>query len=151
VSGGQIFGSSDRNGAYPATDPIRPHDLTATIYHLLGIPHDSVFHDRTNRPHPITKGEPLYRLLGDRPATDLRCQSTADERFVPPYSSSPLVDTDFSSGTLLPGMPPTQRRGWRVSTKSGKSGLVISAESGPRTHVRLGLETSSDQSIGFVA
>ena len=37
IRGGQVFGASDRNGGYPTVDPIRPHDLTATIFHLLGI------------------------------------------------------------------------------------------------------------------
>src|SRR6185436_7014082 len=67
IAGGQVFGASDRNGAFPASDPIRPHDLTATIYHLLGIPHHGVFYDRANRPQSLTKGEPLDRLLGDQP------------------------------------------------------------------------------------
>lgn len=145
ISGGQIFGASDKNGAYPTVDAIRPHDLTATIYHLLGIPHDSVFHDLTNRPHPITKGEPLYRLLGDKAATDERCVSTADEHVVPPYDTNPLVDLDFASGKLMPITPQSMSKGWRagVKTKVGQpSILTVSHESAPSPCISIGFAPS---------
>src|SRR5262249_53659774 len=32
IRGGQVIGASDKNGAYPTTDPIRGGDLTATIF-----------------------------------------------------------------------------------------------------------------------
>ena len=32
-----------------AADPIRPHDLVATIFHLLGIDHRGSFYDRSRR------------------------------------------------------------------------------------------------------
>ncbi|WP_010583939.1 DUF1501 domain-containing protein [Schlesneria paludicola] len=127
ISGGQVFGASDRNGAYPIADAIRPHDLTATIYHLLGIPHDSVFHDLTNRPHPLTKGEPLYRLLGTEPATSLRCAATGDEALVPPLDSSPIVDTDFASGKLIPVTPVSQAKGWRA-VPLAENGMQVRTE-----------------------
>ena len=37
IAGGQVYGSSDKDGAYPATDKVEPPDFTATIFHLLGI------------------------------------------------------------------------------------------------------------------
>ena len=140
ISGGQVFGASDKNGAYPSVDAIRPHDLTATIYHLLGIPHDSTFRDLTNRTHPVTKGEPLYRLIGDRPATMARCESTGDARLVPPYDPSPLVDTEFATGLLYPATTPTKLKGWRASPliDSLPNGLVATRVSNPQPHVRLG-------------
>jgi hypothetical protein len=61
---GQVFGASDRQGAYPARDRVTPPDLTATILHLLGIGHESTFPDRTGRPLRATQGEPLWNLLG---------------------------------------------------------------------------------------
>src|SRR5262249_59891001 len=97
IAGGQVFGSSDRNGAYPATNPIRPHDLTATIFHLLGIDHRTVFQDKLGRPQPITRGEPLRALLGVTTATAARCDAGGDPSFVPPYDSKLLVDTNFAS------------------------------------------------------
>ena len=150
VSGGQVFGASDRNGAYPTLDPIRPHDLTATIYHLLGIPHDSVFHDRNQRPHPITKGEPLDRLLGDGPATTLRCKSTADESFVPPYDSTLLVDTAFQAGKLHSVAPPSREKGWRAEplTTQNIGGPRVWIEQLPQPHVCLGIDIDSRRGQG---
>ena len=37
IPGGQVYGASDRIAAYPARQPVSPADLSATIYHLLGI------------------------------------------------------------------------------------------------------------------
>lgn len=115
ISGGQVLGASDKNGAYPATDPIRPHDLTATLFHLLGIDPNGVFLDKSNRPHPLTKGEPWHRLLGLKPATAARCESTGDPAFVPPYDTRKLLDTDFrSERPLLAPAPLTRDKGWRA-------------------------------------
>jgi hypothetical protein len=116
IAGGQVLGASDRHGAYPATDPLRPHDLTATIFHLLGIDPQGVFYDKNNRPHLLTQGEPLGRLLGTGPATLERCQAGGDPSFVPPYDARRLLDTDFQSGRpLLATAPTTRQRGWRAS------------------------------------
>src|SRR5207237_3176529 len=73
IRGGQVIGASDRNGAYPATDPIRGGDLTATIFHLLGIDPNGMFRDKADRPHPITRGEPIAAALRTTPATVARC------------------------------------------------------------------------------
>jgi hypothetical protein len=37
VPGGVVVGSSDAKAAYPATDPVEPAQLAATLYRLLGI------------------------------------------------------------------------------------------------------------------
>ena len=37
VKGGTVVGSSDAKGMEPASDPVRPEDIAATIYHCLGI------------------------------------------------------------------------------------------------------------------
>lgn len=37
VKGGQVVGASDARGAEPAERPVKPEDLSATIYHCLGI------------------------------------------------------------------------------------------------------------------
>lgn len=115
ISGGQVLGSSDRQGGHPVNDPLRPHDLTATIFHLLGIDPQGVFYDKNNRPHFLTRGEPLYRLLGSGPATLERCPSAGDPAFVPPYDASLLLDTDFQAGRLVPTTPASRTRGWRAS------------------------------------
>jgi hypothetical protein len=116
VRGGQVIGASDRNGAYPVTDPIRGGDLTATIFHLLGIDPGGMFPDKTGRPHPITKGEPIAAALGTTPATTERREPEGDPAFVPPYDSSPLLDTTFDPGIpLVPPAPPTRQKGWRAT------------------------------------
>jgi hypothetical protein len=62
VQGGQVIGSSDRLGAYPATNPQTPENMAATIYDALGIPATAVWHDEQNRPHSIYYGEPISGL-----------------------------------------------------------------------------------------
>ncbi len=37
IKGGNVVGASDARGMEPASDPVRPEDLAATIYHALGI------------------------------------------------------------------------------------------------------------------
>ena len=63
ISGGAIYGSSDRHAAYPATNPVSPHDYAATMLHALGIPANAVLHDRDRRPHQIYAGGPLTELF----------------------------------------------------------------------------------------
>jgi hypothetical protein len=128
IAGGQVYGSSDKNGAYPATDPIRPHDLTATIFHLLGIDHTGFFLDRGDRPHRLTQGEPIDRILGTSPATTERTAAGGDPAFVPPYHTRLLVDTDFRSGReLISPSPPTREKGWRAFPILGAAGDAGSA------------------------
>jgi len=50
VKGGFVHGASDANGMYPDKDPVRPDDLAATIYTLLGIDPSTEVYDRGNRP-----------------------------------------------------------------------------------------------------
>src|SRR5205807_861284 len=90
-------------------------DLTATIFHLLGIDPGGVFYDKSNRPHLLCHGEPMARLLGSEPATRQRCQAGGDPAFVPPYDTSLLRDTDFASGRLIAPTPPSRERGWRAT------------------------------------
>jgi uncharacterized protein (DUF1501 family) len=59
VPGGRVIGASDKNGAYPLSDPQRPENLAATIYHALGIPATAVWKDDLDRPHQIYYGEPI--------------------------------------------------------------------------------------------
>jgi len=63
VRGGQVIGSSDRIGAYPATDPIDPVDLHATAYHLMGLDPERTIHDALNRPYPISTGRVIPALV----------------------------------------------------------------------------------------
>jgi hypothetical protein len=63
VRGGTVVGSSDKDGAYPASSAQQPENMAATIYHLLGIPSTAFWHDDLARPHPIYHGEPIAGLL----------------------------------------------------------------------------------------
>ena len=65
IGGGQIIGESDRIGAMPAVRPVRPPDLAATIFHLLGIASSAEFLDPIGRPRSVTdNGQPLRELIG---------------------------------------------------------------------------------------
>lgn len=63
VAGGQVYGATDKNGAYPAGDPVSPEMLAATIYDHLGIPEDAMWHDDQNRPHAVYYAEPVRGML----------------------------------------------------------------------------------------
>jgi uncharacterized protein (DUF1501 family) len=63
VRGGQVYGRSDHQAAYPAADPVSPADLTATMYHALGVPADGTLRDREGRPAVLTDGKPLLGLF----------------------------------------------------------------------------------------
>jgi uncharacterized protein (DUF1501 family) len=60
---GFVYGSSDKYGGRPASQPARPDDLAATVFHLLGIdPHHEI-RDALNRPLAIANGDPLLSLI----------------------------------------------------------------------------------------
>lgn len=63
IRGGTVVGSSDKIGAYPASNPQKAEDMAATIYHALGIPQSAVWHDEVERPHNIYYGQPIAGLF----------------------------------------------------------------------------------------
>jgi hypothetical protein len=63
--GGQVIGASDKIGGTPAERPVRPPDLAATIFHLLGIDPRREFLDPLRRPRAVTDGGvPLREIVG---------------------------------------------------------------------------------------
>ncbi len=65
VPGGQIVGASDARGAYPKERLLRPPDLAASIFHLLGINPLGDFMDRTGRPRLLIEGgQPIREVVG---------------------------------------------------------------------------------------
>jgi hypothetical protein len=64
ITPGAIHGASDRIGAYPASDPVTPDDIAATIFWALGIDPATEIRDALGRPLPIASGTPLTRLFG---------------------------------------------------------------------------------------
>jgi len=63
VRRGFVYGSSDRIGAYPSANAVRPEDLAATVYHLLGIDPHAEMRDALNRPFPISAGSVIEGIL----------------------------------------------------------------------------------------
>lgn len=63
VKRGFVHGASDRTGAFPANDPMRPEDLSATMFHLLGIDPKTEVRDALNRPLPISTGSVITGVL----------------------------------------------------------------------------------------
>lgn len=63
VKGGNVIGSSDKDGAYPASDPQKPENMAASIYSVLGIPASATWQDEADRPHNIYHGEPIAGLV----------------------------------------------------------------------------------------
>jgi hypothetical protein len=64
IRGGAVHGSSDRMGAYPATDPVRPDDVAATIFYALGIDPATEVIDTLGRPLPIASGSAITGIFG---------------------------------------------------------------------------------------
>lgn len=64
IRGGRVHGRSDRIGAFPGDGRVfTPADMTATIYHCLGIdPHCEVT-DQLGRPLRISDGQPMRELF----------------------------------------------------------------------------------------
>ena len=62
VKRGYVHGKSDSQGMFPDEHPVRPEDLAATIYYLLGISPESEIRDRDNRPLFIA-GKPVLDVI----------------------------------------------------------------------------------------
>ena len=63
VRGGQVYGASDKIGAYPDRDPVSPGDLTSTILWRFGIDPNREMQDQTGRPIRLSDGQPLWSLF----------------------------------------------------------------------------------------
>ena len=150
IRGGQVIGASDKNGAYPATAPFTGGDLTATMFHLLGIDPNGFFLDNLNRPHPITKGEPIAAMLASSPAKIELCKSEGDPALVPPFDTSLLLDTTFKAEfPLVPPAPPSRDKGWRafpIWTKESAATFAVRKEAAA-VCIGYGLE---DDTVGSV-
>ena len=63
VKRGFVYGASDKNGEYPAKDPVRPDDLAATMFHLLGIDPATEVKGLGDRPVAISEGKPVMDVI----------------------------------------------------------------------------------------
>lgn len=159
ISGGQVYGSSDKHGAFPKTDRVQPGDLTATMFHLVGLDYQGTFSDHLGRELALTKGEPIWQLLGERPATDQRVEPGGDVARVPPFDpDAMLANTDFTGGAntadvLKPADTPSRPKGWRVETTGaelfaggGRFGAWLASEGRQiaRPHAAVGINVAAD-------
>lgn len=63
IRAGYIHGASDRYAAMPIDQPVRPSDITATIYAAMGIDPSNRLRDHLNRPHSIADGAVVESLF----------------------------------------------------------------------------------------
>lgn len=64
VKGGQLIGSTDRLGTAPASRPVTPANIHATIYKVLGIDPNLHILDHAGRPTPVLEDPtPISELL----------------------------------------------------------------------------------------
>jgi len=63
IQGGVVHGHTDKQAAFPLDDAVRPRDILATIFHLLGYaPHTEIL-DPLNRPLQISRGQVIQNIL----------------------------------------------------------------------------------------
>lgn len=65
IQRGMVYGSSNKIGAYPATNPVGPWDLFATLLHCYGVDTETMLRDAQGRPHPLCQGTPIADVLRD--------------------------------------------------------------------------------------
>lgn len=64
IRGGAVYGASNPTGAYPAENPLRPDDVTATVFHAMGLDTATEIRDQLGRPMPISAGKPILPIFG---------------------------------------------------------------------------------------
>jgi hypothetical protein len=60
---GVVYGASDKIAAYPTSRAHDPKDMAATIYHLLGVPENTIIYDQLKRPQHLIIGQKIDGLL----------------------------------------------------------------------------------------
>ena len=63
IKRGHVHGASDKIGAYPDQGMCRPEDVSATMYHLLGINPETEIRDKLGRPLPISRGAVIEGVI----------------------------------------------------------------------------------------
>jgi uncharacterized protein (DUF1501 family) len=61
--GGQVVGASDAKGEGPVGEGLKPDDVAASFYHVLGIAHTKEYHTSTGRPVMIVREGKVVRQL----------------------------------------------------------------------------------------
>jgi hypothetical protein len=52
---GTVHGASDATGSEPESDPVRPEDLAATVFHLMGLDPTKKLMSPGNRPIDLVR------------------------------------------------------------------------------------------------
>ncbi len=60
---GFVYGASDKTGSYPAEDPVRPDDLSATLFYALGIEPHTEMRTAADRPVVVSEGKPIMEVF----------------------------------------------------------------------------------------
>lgn len=64
LKGGVVVGETNARAEHPIDRPLEPHDILATVYHVMGIDPRTTFPDHAGRPVAILPaGEPIRELL----------------------------------------------------------------------------------------
>jgi uncharacterized protein (DUF1501 family) len=63
VKGGHIHGASDKIGAFPTLGQVRPEDISATLFHMMGIDPENEIRDKLDRPFPLSRGKVIDDVL----------------------------------------------------------------------------------------
>lgn len=62
IPGGQVIGSSDKDGMYVKDQPVEIPDLMATVFRKLGVDYTKEYVSNIGRPLKISDGKPLHFL-----------------------------------------------------------------------------------------
>jgi hypothetical protein len=63
VKRGYVHGASEKSGAFPTGDIVRPDDLAATMFALMGLDPATEIKDTLGRPMPIAKGTAVNAIM----------------------------------------------------------------------------------------
>jgi len=63
VRSGFVHGESDGHTAAPVSGIVTPADISATIFHCLGLSPDTIVHEQSSRPFPISRGQVIFDVL----------------------------------------------------------------------------------------
>lgn len=64
LRGGVVVGQTNERAEHPVDRPLEPHDILATVYHVMGVDPRATFNDHAGRPIPIlSAGEPIRELM----------------------------------------------------------------------------------------
>lgn len=64
LRGGVVVGETNDKAEFPIERPLKPADILATVYHVMGIDTEQAFPDFAGRPVPVlSEGEPIRELI----------------------------------------------------------------------------------------